>query len=156
MHPQFRLNRRDFFALNRGCPLSKDAATTWDGHARATSEVLLDVITTATTGSAKISRADRILFTACEFWAAARHRTCISQLSEDAADQLQAAETAFKVIGLVKSANILRTSRIALTELQPLRSVPEVAEYLETALAEVDEPVDEMIAAYAKKQTWSR
>ena len=136
--------------------MSKDAATNWDGHAPATSEVLLDVITTATTGSAKVSRADRILFTACEFWAAARNRTCISQLSEDAADQLQAAETAFNVIGLVKSANILRTSRIALTDLQPRRSVQEVAEYLETALAEVDEPVDEMIADYAKKQTWSR
>ena len=136
--------------------MSKDAATNWDGHAPATSEVLLDVITTATTGSAKVSRADRILFTACEFWAAARNRTCISQLSEDAADQLTAAETAFNVIGLVKSANILRTSRIALTDLQPRRSVQEVAEYLETALAEVDEPVDEMIADYAKKQTWSR
>jgi hypothetical protein len=142
--------------MNRGCPLSKDVETNWDGHAPATSEVLLDVITTATTGSAKVSRADRILFTACEFWAAARNRTCISQLSDDAADQLQAAETAFKVIGLVKSANILRTSRIALTELEPRRSVQEVAEYLETALAEVDEPVDEMIAEYAKKQPWSR
>ena len=41
--------------------LKKNASQGWDGHKPATSAVLLDVITTAATGSAKVTRADRVL-----------------------------------------------------------------------------------------------
>ncbi len=61
----------------------------WEGHKPSTSAALLEVITTAATGSARVCRDDRILFTACEFWASARNKTLLQQLSEDAISQLQ-------------------------------------------------------------------
>jgi hypothetical protein len=91
----------------------------WSGHERDTSAMLLNVLTTATTGSAKISRADRVLFTACEFWAAARNGSLMDQLRQEPPAQLRAAEAAFTVIGITKAATVLRHGRMALTESDP-------------------------------------
>ncbi len=128
----------------------KNAMPNWEGHERDTSERLLDVIITASTGSAKVSRADRILFVACEFWAAARNCTLVEQLSDDSVAQLLAAEESFAAIGLAKSAKCLRLGRAALTT-DPPTPLREVAEDLEKWLADVDEPVDMLIAEFAKK-----
>lgn len=128
----------------------------WGGHERDTSAVLLDVLTTATSGSAKISRANRVLFTACEFWAAARNGSLREQLRGDPSKQLRAAEAAFTVIGLMKVAGVLQHGRIALTESDPPVSLQRVVEFIETSLADLDEPVDRMIAAYAGNQALDR
>ena len=128
----------------------------WPGHKPATSALLLDVITTATTGSAKVSRSDRVLFTACEFWASARNRTLLSQLSDDAVNQMRAAEAAFTVIGLKKAATIVHRGRLTLTVNDPPVPLREVVETMEKALANIDEPVDQMIADFADGQTSDR
>jgi hypothetical protein len=128
----------------------------WSGHERDTSALLLDVLATATTGSAKISRADRVLFTACEFWAAARNGSLEGQLRENAPAGLRAAEVAFTVIGITKAAKLLHHGRMALTESDPPVSLQAVVEFIETSLAELDEPVDRMIAAYAGHQALDR
>jgi hypothetical protein len=128
----------------------KNAMPNWEGHERDTSERLLDVIITASTGSAKVSRSDRILFVACEFWAAARNCTLVEQLRDDPAAQLRAAEESFAAIGLAKSAKCLRLGRAALTA-DPPATLQDVAESIENWLADVDEPVDMMIAEFAKK-----
>jgi hypothetical protein len=128
----------------------------WSGHERDTSAMLLDVLTTATTGSAKISRANRVLFTACEFWAAARNGSLIGQLRGNPLAQLRAAEAAFTVIGLTKAPSVLHHGRRALTESDPPVSLQSVVEFIETSLAELDEPVDRMIAAYAAQQALDR
>jgi hypothetical protein len=133
-----------------------DMISNWKGHEPATSAALLEVLTTATTGTAKVSRADRVLFTACEFWASASNGTLFSQLSEDAAAQLRAAEAAFTAIGLTKSAGIVQAGRLALTELDPPRSLREVALNIEKALCTIDEPVDRMIADFARLQAVTR
>ena len=122
----------------------------WEGHERDTSARLLDVIITASTGSAKVSHSDRVLFVACEFWAAARNCTLIEQLREDSVAQLQAAEESFAEIGLKKSAKCLRLGRAALTAETPA-PMQDVAESIEKWLADVDEPVDSMIAEFAKR-----
>jgi hypothetical protein len=128
----------------------------WSGHERDTSAMLLDVLTTATTGSAKISRANRVLFTACEFWAAARNGSLMGQLRGNPLTQLRAAEAAFTVIGLTKAPSVLHHGRRALTESDPPVSLQSVVEFIETSLAELDEPVDRMIAAYAAQQALDR
>jgi hypothetical protein len=127
----------------------------WEGHEIATSAALLDVITTATTGSARPSNADRILFTACEFWASARNRTLLEQLTEDPAPQMQAAEAAFTLIGLAGTAEIIANGRRILAEGSPA-SLQQVAQGIENSLAHIDEPVDQMIARYAKQQARAR
>ncbi|HEY4969099.1 MAG TPA: hypothetical protein VII35_04280, partial [Steroidobacteraceae bacterium] len=86
----------------------------WEGHEPDTSARLLDVLITATTGAAKVSRSDRILFVACEFWAAARNRSLHEQLQTGAIAQLREAEEAFTAIGLTHAAGCLRLGRLAL------------------------------------------
>ncbi len=128
----------------------------WQGHRAATSSLLIDVITTAVTGSGRVSRADRVLFTACEFWAAARNRTVLEQLSDDAVAQLQAAETSFAVIGLWEVASIMRRARRALTESGSSVALKYVAESIENSLSDVAEPVDQLIAEYADRRASDR
>jgi len=135
---------------------SKNTTPNWEGHEPDTSARLLDVLVTATTASAKVSRSDRILFVACEFWAAARNRSLLEQLRDDALPQLRAAEEAFTVIGLPKTAGCLRLARMALTDVDPPTPLETVAVNIEDWLEGVDEPVDQVIAEFAKKQASER
>ncbi len=128
----------------------------WEGHKAATSAVLLDVITTATTGSAKLSLSDRVLFNACEFWAAVRNRTLLGQLAEDADSQLQAAETSFTVIGLADQANVVRSARLALAGRRPETLLPQAVANMERALVDHEEYIDQTIAEFAHKQSRDR
>jgi hypothetical protein len=127
----------------------KDDKTNWEGHKAATSVELLNVLTTATTGSAKLSRADRVLFTVCEFWASARNRTLLSQLAEDAVPQLRAAETAFTEIGLSNAASIVHRARTDLAESTTPVPWTQIVENMENALANNHEAVDQVIADFA-------
>jgi hypothetical protein len=128
----------------------------WNGHERDTSALLFDALTTATTGSTRISRADRVLFTACEFWAAARNGSLMDHLRRDSSAQLRAAEAAFTVMGITKAATVLRLGRMALTESVPPVSLGRVVEFIETSLAELNEPVDRLIGAYAGQRVMAR
>jgi hypothetical protein len=139
------------------CQLAKkNVIPDWEGHKPTTSAALLDVITTATTGSAKVSRSDRVLFTACEFWASARNGNLLAQLSEDPVTQLRAAEAAFTVIGLTKSAGVVQQGRLTMMKSEPPPSLPLVIDSIEKALADIDEPVDQMIADFADNQAMER
>jgi hypothetical protein len=128
----------------------------WKGHKPATSAVLVDLLTTAHTGGVKFSRSERVLFTACEFWAAARNRALAGLLSDDAENQLSAAEQSFKIIGLNKAALVLRSGRIKLAEIDTPLPLERVAATIENALAAIDEPVDEAIANFASDQARER
>jgi hypothetical protein len=134
----------------------KNAGQDWEGHKPATSALLLDVITTAATGSAKVSRADRVLFTACEFWASARNGSLLGQLGDDPVTQLRAAEAAFTVIGLKKAAGIVQRGRLEMMKTSPPVPLKVVTDILERELAALDEPVDQMIADFANKQASDR
>jgi hypothetical protein len=128
----------------------------WEGHRPATSAVLIDLITTAHSGRVRFSRSERVLFTACEFWAAARNRSLLGLLRDDAESQLQGAEESFTVMGLTKSALILRSGRMNLLESDPPATLEDVAEDIERALSDIEEPVDEIIAGFANGQAWDR
>ena len=134
----------------------KKTTPDWEGHEADTSARLLDVLITASTGSARVSQADRVLFVACEFWAAARNHSLAEQLQDRAVAQLREAEEAFTVVGLSTTAGYLRLARLSLTEFDPPTPIAEVAENIEIWLADVDEPVDLKIAEFAKKQASAR
>ena len=121
----------------------------WKGHLTATSAALLKIMSRIATGSPEISRDSRVLITASEFWAAARHGELVSRVREDAYAQLSAAETAFRVIGVHKTANVIRLARNSLLDEELRASVSEVCAVIEEALSEVDEPVDKKIAEFA-------
>jgi erythromycin esterase-like protein len=133
----------------------RDITPNWEGHKPATSAELLTVLITATTGSARLSRADRVLFTVCEFWASARNRTLLTQLADDAVSQLQAAEIAFAAIGLPNAGRIVRRARKGLAEFDAL-ALPQVVCNLERALVDNYESVDEVIAGFADQQAQGR
>src|SRR5713226_1656007 len=122
----------------------KDTTGNGEGHQPATSARLLDVMTTATSGSAKVSRSEKALFTACEFWASARNRNLLGQLT-DAITQLRAAEASFTVIGLTQVAGVLRRARADLTETDPPPALSDVVEIIEKCLADSSEPVDQAL-----------
>ncbi|HEV7610641.1 MAG TPA: hypothetical protein VGO37_02060 [Steroidobacteraceae bacterium] len=65
--------------------------------------------------------------------------------------QLQAAEAAFRVVGLVGVAGLVSSGRRNLMQ-GPPASLSQIAREIENSLAHIDEPVDQMIAAYAKQQ----
>ncbi len=134
----------------------KNESRDWEGHKPATSALLLDVITTAATGSAKVSRADRVLFTACEFWASARNGSLLSQLSDSPVAQLRAAEAAFTVIGLKEAAAIVQRGRMEMMKTTPPVPLRVVTDSIEREMATLDEPVDQMIADFANRQASDR
>jgi hypothetical protein len=135
---------------------SRDTVGNWEGHQPATSARLLDVMTTATSGSAKVSRPEKALFTACEFWASARNRNLLGQLSDDAITQLRAAEASFTVIGLTRVAGVLGRARAELTAANPPPALRDVVEYIEQCLADSDEPVDQVLADFASELARNR
>jgi hypothetical protein len=134
----------------------RDKTSNWQGHKPATSAELLNVMTTATTGSAKLSQSDRVLFTVCEFWASARNRTLLTQLADDAVSQLRAAEIAFTAMGLSNAGSIVRRARVDLTESDPAIPPAQTVENLENALADNYESVDQVIADFADQQARAR
>jgi hypothetical protein len=129
----------------------KETTGDWEGHQPATSARLLDVMTTATSGSAKVSRSEKALFTACEFWASARNRNLLGQLAEDAIGQLRAAEASFTVIGLTDVAGVLRRARVQLAETDPPPALPDVVNTIEERLADTGAPVDQALADFASQ-----
>ena len=123
--------------------------TDWNGHLPATTTALLAVLTRASSTPHTVSQYDRVIFTACEFWASTRHRGLLAYLSEDAIARLSAAESAFRAIGAHKAAAILQRAHSALAPRDPLVSLQNVCTLVEVALAQSDEPVDQLLADFA-------
>jgi hypothetical protein len=125
----------------------------WEGHKPATAAALFDVLTNATTATGRISEFDRILFTACEFWASVNNGMLLRQLTENpAVPQLQAAESAFAQIGLNRAAEIIRRGRLALSAVDSPVSFEVAVKSIEQSLSESNEPVDQSIADYVNNQ----
>ena len=113
-------------------------------------------MTTAITGSAKLSQSDRLLFTACEFWASVRNRTLLTQLAEDAVSQLRAAEIALTAMGLSDTTSIVRRARMDITEFNASARFTQIIETMENSLADSYELVDQAIADFADRQARAR
>ena len=58
---------------------------TWRGHLPITCEMLLPILERAAAGANDFSRAERILYTTCEFWAAVGMRSIVTHLGSHGA-----------------------------------------------------------------------
>jgi hypothetical protein len=121
----------------------------WRGHRPETCKVLLRLLRKAGRDAHSVSKNERVLFIACEFWAAANNRTLGEHLGEEAITQLQEAEESFAIIGLADIASIVRLGYLDLTNAKPKVSLTDLALHIEDALTCTDERVDESIAHFA-------
>jgi uncharacterized metal-binding protein len=81
----------------------------------------------------------------------------MTQLAEDdAASQLRAAEIAFTVMGLSNAARIVHRARLDLTEPNAPVPLTQIVENMESALADNDESVDQVLADFADQQARGR
>ncbi len=122
----------------------------WSGHKPATSAALLAMLTKASAGVESFSYVERVLFVACEFWAAAMNRTLAHHLADDAPSKIRQAEGAFGAIGLVGVEELLRLGYVEFTAANPPESVAQIAA-MEDKLAQIDESVDEAIEVFTRK-----
>ena len=123
----------------------------WNGHLPATTAALFAVLMRATAAPDTVFQYDRVLSTACEFWASTRHRGLLAYLNDDAIARLSAAETAFRAIGAHKAAAILHRGQSALAHHDPLVSLKCACDPMEADLANCDEPVDQLLSDFAAK-----
>jgi hypothetical protein len=130
--------------------------TRWHGHTTKTSAALLAILSDAQSGSTRFSYAERVLCTACEFWAAAMNHTLAQQLGSSPEAVLRNAEESFAAMGLSSVVTILAKGRSYLTTIKPPVPARQVAADLQTALNRLEEPVDDRIGQYAAEQIWSR
>ena len=128
--------------------------TEWRGHSERTSAVLERLLTRCA-GQAKprLTRGERVLFTACEFWAAAMTESMRKHLGQAPESQLAAAEQAFIEVGARRVATTLRLARIDLTYANPPIAPAKIAGTIEEALATTEDPVDDLLAIFANEQT---
>jgi hypothetical protein len=80
----------------------------------------------------------------------------MTQLAEDAASQLRAAEIAFTVVGLSNAARIVHRARLDLIEPNAPVPLTQIVENMENALADNGESVDQVLAEFAGQQGRSR
>ena len=79
----------------------------WPGHFPIAHEVLLSILLRAAAGDKDFTRAERILYTTCEFWAAIQARSIVTHLGSKTAKHLRNAVVAFSEIGAVRVASTL-------------------------------------------------
>jgi hypothetical protein len=123
--------------------------TAWDGHYDVTARILDGLYERAVEDGAAYSNDERTLFGACEFWAAARHRLLSEHLREAAPLKLRAAQLAFHRIGAARAAQAIHVARIEIMALAGLPALDLPLARLEATLAQIDEPVDDLIARFA-------
>lgn len=124
-------------------------AAAWTGHKSVTASILNPILDRAANSYGNASTAERLLFNACESWAATAHRTLYSYLLADTAGALWAAQTAFTVIGAKKAASLLGTARFELGHAPAEAHVAAVAADLERTLPACGDRFDELIANFA-------
>ncbi len=101
---------------------------------------------------AGLTKPERLLLVAVEFWAAAAHGTLDSWLRPDPAAKLLSALHAFEGIGAVRVASVLRVGAESLGgHGVPKTSLAKVIAQLDERLARTDDNVDDLIAAFAAR-----
>ena len=92
-----------------------------------------------------------VLLVACAFWAASATGTLKEYLGRSAIRRLQSATEAFKEIGALRVASILRVRVDEVLQPAQRRSMAELAVEIEDQMSYVEDKVDELIAQFAGK-----
>jgi hypothetical protein len=121
----------------------------WRGHSPITHEVLLSILLRAAAGEQDFTRDERILYTACEFWAAIQARSIVTHLGSKAGDNLRNAVVAFSAIGATHVASRLTALHNDLATAPTAERLLQGLSALENELPKTLDPVDRLIALYA-------
>lgn len=120
---------------------------TWRGHFPITHFVLRALLNKRNgADAADFSRAETVLLTACQFWAAAAMRQLPDYLGSNPVPKLLVAFEAFSEIGAVRVASALRVAVGAHSGTGPLR---ENALDLEARVLDTEDAIDRLIAQFA-------
>lgn len=133
------------------------APAAWPGHHAAT-RMVLEAIQARGAGRARprLSRPEFNLVVACEFWAAAMNRNLLRHLAGSAFMRLRAAEESFAGIHASEAKAAVRLARLRLRVAGTPAPLRDIAEQLEGELAALKEPVDELIADFARQHVRPR
>jgi hypothetical protein len=123
---------------------------TWYGHFPITSFVLRALLKKrAAADAAGLSRAEGILLTACQFWAAMATRELALYLAPEPVPRLLLAFGAYSEIGAVRVASALRVVLADRPEMLSSTWLRQQAFDLEARLLDTEDAVDHLIAQFA-------
>jgi len=123
--------------------------SSWCGHSPIAHEVLLSILLRAAAGHQDFTRDERILYTACEFWAAIQARSIVTHLGSKARDNLRDAAVAFSAIGATHVARLLIAVHRGPASAPKTERLLQGLAALENELPHTLDPVDLLIADYA-------
>lgn len=126
-------------------PLAND----WRGHFPVTSVALLSLLHRAAADQSEFSRAERILWIACEFWAAVNARELNAYLDTELGDHLRDARSAFSAIGATIVVKTLRQIAAGTTGSVSKGARHKRISDIEERLLRLPEAVDMLIARFA-------
>ena len=125
---------------------------TWRGHFPLTGFIRQALLKKEADGDAlEFSSAEKILYTACQFWAALASRELDRYLGNQSISRLILAFEAFSSIGAVRVASVLRVAIGDWPEHPSVSWLGEHAQELESRLLDTDESVDQLIAQFASE-----
>jgi hypothetical protein len=126
-------------------PLAND----WRGHFPVTSVALLSLLHRATADQLEFSRVERILWIACEFWAAVNARELNAHLDTEVGDPLRDARFAFSAIGATVVVETLRQAAAGTAGAKSSGTRCERISDIEDRLLRLPQAVDMLIARFA-------
>lgn len=126
------------------------ATESWKGHLPVTSVALLSILERIASGETLLSRAERGFYVACEIWAAVNARDLDALYASVGTGPLRDAHAAFSAIGAEHVADILRNDVFAPVAASADTDHRRRMDAFEERLRRVPEPVDELIARYAR------
>ena len=122
----------------------------WTGHSMATRRMLLTILERADEGCENFSMADRILFTACEFWVAVEGGTLKAFLGTNALEQLRCCGFAYRAIGAVEVAREVEAALKALSLADNGGRRVQCIEGLQSRLRQSAEPTSDLIDRFSQ------
>ena len=124
-------------------------ANDWRGHSSVTSLALLPLLRRAAADQTEFSRVERILWVACEFWAAVNARELSAHLDTEVGDPLRGARFAFSAIGATQVLETLRQVAVGTAGAESRGTRCERISDIEDRLLRLPEAVDMLIARFA-------
>jgi hypothetical protein len=124
---------------------------TWRGHFPITNFVLHALHKKRAADAAGLSRAEAVLLTACQFWAAVATHELALYLAPQPVPRLLLAFEAFSEIGAVRVASALRVVLADRPEVQSSTWLRQQALGLEPRLLDTEDAVDHLIAQFASE-----
>ena len=124
---------------------------TWSGHFPITHFVLQALVRKQAQNGTQLSRAERVLLTACQFWAAVARRELSQYLASECVQRLVVAFEAYTEIGAVRIASALRIAIVHCPD-DPSRDwLARNMLNVEGCLLDTEDPIDQLIAGFAAK-----